>query len=388
MKKIILKKGKEKAIINRHHWIFSGAIDQAPDYEDGEILPVYTSDNVFLGNAYFNSKAKIIGRLISFEETPVEQAIEHSIGQAIELRRKYVISPLTNAYRLINGEGDRLPGLIVDAYADCLVIQISTLGMEKLKPLIINRLIEKFKPRSIIEKSNLPSRKEEGLEEFQSVIYGEQVEDVDILENGLKFSVSILSGQKTGFFLDHRNMRELIRFHSKDKKVLNAFSYSGGFSVYALAGGAKRVDSVDISKQAIGQAKLNAEKNNFNSSEQGFYADDVFQFLRNQPLDYEVIILDPPAFAKKKKDVISACRGYKDINRLALKKMPKGSLLLTCSCSYYIDEELFQKVVFQAAVEANRFVRIIDKHHLAADHPINICHPEGDYLKSLLLYVE
>lgn len=388
MKKVILKKGKEKAIKNRHHWIFSGAVAEAANYADGDVLPVYSAGEEFLGAAYFNSHAKIVGRMLTFDETPIENAIRQKLQAAVQLRNQFFNQDITNAFRLVNGEGDFLPGLVVDRYNDCLVIQISTLGMDRQKALIIETLVNECKPRSIFEKSNLPSRKEEGLNDFQGFVYGEKISEVDILENKRKMHVSLVEGQKTGFFLDHREMRELVKKLSKGKNVLNAFSYTGGFTVAALAGGALRTNSVDISDGAITLARQNVELNGFRSSLQDFVVGDVFQFLRMEELPYDLVILDPPAFAKRKKDVIAACRGYKDINRLAMKKMPKGSILMTCSCSYHVDEALFQKVVFQAAVEAGRNVRIIGRHLLAMDHPINICHPEGDYLKSLLLYVE
>ncbi len=197
-----------------------------------------------------------------------------------------------------------------------------------------------------------------------------------------------MKSQKTGFFLDHREMRQWVRSLSAGKRVLNAFSYTGGFSVYALAGGAKCVDSVDISQEAVEASKRHVTLNGFKAAEQGFICADVFAFLREAAMPYDLVILDPPAFAKRRKDIVPACRGYKDINRLAMQKMPAHSLLLTCSCSHHVDEQLFQKVVFQAAVEAKRKVRIIGKHRLAGDHPVNIFHPESDYLKSLLLYIE
>ncbi|MBS0655614.1 MAG: class I SAM-dependent rRNA methyltransferase, partial [Verrucomicrobia bacterium] len=194
---------------------------------------------------------------------------------------------------------------------------------------------------------------------------------------------------KTGFFLDHREMRQWVRQLAKGKRVLNAFSYTGGFTVYALAGGATRVDSVDISKEAVAKACAHVTLNGFDAESQGFVCEDLFVFLREQAtLPYDLVILDPPAFAKRQKDVVQACRGYKDINRLAMQKMPPHSLLLTCSCSHFVDEELFQKVLFQAALEAGRQVRIIGRHRLAVDHPINIFHPESNYLKSFLLFIE
>lgn len=387
-RKVILKEGKEKAIKNHHHWIFSGAILSLPEFEDGEILPLYSKNEELLGEAYFNKKAKIVGRMLSFGSKKATDTLKEKLLNAIRWRLELFKDQETNAYRIVNGEGDGIPGLIVDRYHDRLVIQVSTLGMEKLKNFVVDILKTELNPKSIYEKSNLPSRKEEGLANFEKLLDGEEVDLVEILENGNKFVVSIKDGQKTGFFLDHRNMRQMVKSLSSGKKVLNCFSYTGGFSIYASSGNATKVDSVDISEKAIEMAKKNASMNNFDLAQMNFYTEDVFQFLRQNELNYDLIILDPPAFAKRQKDIVQACRGYKDINRVTMQKMPKNSLLLTSSCSYHVDESLFQKVIFQAAVEANRFVRIIGRHEMAPDHPINICHPESDYLKSLLLFVE
>ncbi|MBN9377894.1 MAG: class I SAM-dependent rRNA methyltransferase [Chlamydiales bacterium] len=384
--KIILKPGKEKALLNRHHWIFSGAIAESPSMLKGDILPVYSQQKVLLGHAYFNTKAKIFGRMLSFGDANPLQQLFVSLKAAIELREKFFTKE-TNAYRLVNGEGDFIPGLIIDRYQDGLVLQISTLGMEKLKSQVLEFLIKEIRPSFIYEKSTLPSRKEEGLGPVENLLYGELPEEIQISENGLKFLVSPKEGQKTGFFIDHREMRQQVRDLSKDKRVLNCFAYTGGFSVYAASGGAQQVDSVDISDAAMKMAQRNAHLNEL-SVPMKFYTEDVFEFLRRSSLDYDLIILDPPAFAKRQKDIIPGCRGYKDINRVTMQKIPPKSLLLTSSCSYFVDEELFQKVVFQAASEAKRQVRIIGRHRLAMDHPINIFHPEGDYLKSLLLYIE
>jgi len=385
---VVLKSGKEKPVRNRHHWIFSGAVASLPTFTDGDCLPVITGDGEHLGYGYFNRKAKIIGRMLSFDKTAPEAAVTLHLNQALALRRATFESQPTNAYRLVNGEGDLLPGLIIDWYRDTAVIQISTLGMEKLKPIVVEWIQNTLAPRCIYEKSLIPSRHEEGLQDYQGAIFGDvPAHAIEIEENGLRFSVSILHGQKTGFFLDHREMRQMVRGMSKGKRVLNCFAYSGGFSVYAAAGGASAVDSVDISASAMQLAERNMALNGFESSAHHFYTDDVFDFLREKPLDYDLVILDPPAFAKKQKDVVAACRGYKDINRIALQKMPKGSILLTSSCSYHVNEELFQTVIFQAAVEAGRTAKIIGRHRMAQDHPINVCHPESDYLKSLLLYI-
>lgn len=386
--KVILKPGKEKAILHRHHWIFSGAVQELPKFSNGDFLEVYSHSNEFLGTAYFNRQSGIIGRMVSFDETPPRQAIEKCLQAALDCRNSLFADGSTNGYRLVNGEGDFLPGLIVDRYADVLVIQINTLGMHKLKGFIVDWLIGKLKPRTVYEKSESPTRKEEGLKPESGFIYGEQKGSVEIIENGLKFTVNFMEGQKTGFFCDHRLMRQQIRQLAKAKSVLNCFAYSGGFTVYSLAGEAAKVDTVELSELALNDAKRNVALNGFQLDKHGFYQEDVFEFLRKNPLNYQLVILDPPAFAKRQKDVVSACRGYKDINRLALKKMPPQSWLLTCSCSFFVDESLFQKVIFQAAVEAGRKVRIMGRHLMAPDHPINICHPESDYLKSLLLYVE
>lgn len=386
---VILKPGKEKPVRNRHHWIFSGAIAKFPEFANGECLQVCSSTGEKLGWGYFNTKTMISGRMLSFDETLPEDAISKQLEAAIQMRSTLFDHAKTNAYRLVNGEGDLLPGLIVDRYNDVLVVQISTLGMQKFRSMIVEWLVKKLFPRSIYEKSLLPSRKEEGLHDEQGALFGEIPSNgVEIFENGLRFFVSILHGQKTGFFLDHREMRGQVGALAHGKRVLNCFAYTGGFSVYAAQGGAVAVDSVDLSAGAMQLAERNMELNGFASDAHHFYTADVFDFLREKPLDYDIVILDPPAFAKRQKDVVAACRGYKDINRLAMEKMPAASVLLTSSCSYHVNEELFQTVVFQAAVEAGRTVRIIGRHRMAADHPVNICHPESDYLKSLLLYIE
>jgi 23S rRNA (cytosine1962-C5)-methyltransferase len=385
---VILKPGKEKPILNRHHWIFSGAVQHLPHFENGTMLSVQSANGEPLGSAYFNRQAKIIGRMVAFGTDHPTETIKKRIAEAIALRKAFYHPDATNAYRVINGEGDGLPGLIVDVYDDALVLQFATLGMEKLAPLVLDQLTKHYKPKSIFEKSTSPSRKEEGLKEVKRLLQGSDKGLVEIKENGMQFYVDIPGGQKTGFFLDQSAMRQWVRELSQGKRVLNAFCYTGGFSIYALAGGAAWVDSVDISSQAIEMLQKNLVLNGFDSSRAGAHCDDVFKYLRENALNYDLVILDPPAFAKRKGDVVAACRGYKDINRLAMEKMPPKSLLLTCSCSYHVDEGLFQQVLFQAAVEARRSVKILGRHRQAFDHPVDLCHPEGNYLKSFLLYLE
>ncbi len=388
MNAAVLKPGRDKAVRNRHHWIFSGAIRELPDFEDGAILPVRSAEGDLLGHGYFNRKSSITGRMISFGEEPPEAAVRRSVERALALRSRLFDPALTNARRLINAEGDGLPGLIADFYDDVLVLQVATLGMERLKPLIVQLLSDALRPRTILEKSDLPARREEGLGDAEALLAGEPVERVRILEAGVSYWVSLAGGQKTGFYLDQRESRKLVREFAAGRRVLNAFAYTGSFSVCALLGGAVRADSVDSSATAIALAQENFELNGLSAGSGVFFTADVFEFLREPALDHDFVILDPPAFAKKKTDVVAACRGYKDINRLALQRVRAPGLVLTFSCSHFVDETLFQQVVFQAAHEAGRRVRILQKHRQAFDHPVNIYHPETVYLKGFLLYVD
>ena len=388
MNAVILKPGRDKAVRNRHHWIFSGAIREMPDFEDGAVLAVRSSGGELLGHGYFNRKSAITGRMIGFGAEPPEAAVRASLERALALRAAFFDPAATNARRLVNAEGDGLPGLIADLYDDVLVLQVATLGMEKLKPIVVEVLGAALRPRAVLERSDLPARREEGLEPVEAQLAGEAVDRVRILEAGIPFWVGLARGQKTGFYLDQRESRRLVRETAAGRRVLNAFSYTGSFSVSALLGGAVRADSVDSSEPAIAMAQDNFELNGLAADAGLFFTADVFEFLREPALDHDYIILDPPAFAKKRTDVVAACRGYKDINRLAFQRVRTPGLVLTFSCSHFVDETLFQQVVFQAAHEAGRRARIIQKHRQAFDHPVNIYHPETAYLKGFLLYVD
>jgi len=388
MKAVVLKPGRDKAIRHRHHWIFSGAVRDLPDFEDGAVLPVRASDGELLGHGYFNRKSSITGRMVSFGEEPPEAAVRRSLDRALALRDRSFDPAVTNARRLVNAEGDGLPGLVADLYDDVLVLQVATLGMEKLKPLVVDHLAAALKPRAIYERSDLPARREEGLGDVEARLAGEAVDRVRILEGGIPYWVVLTSGQKTGFYLDQRESRRLVRECAAGRRVLNTFAYTGSFSVCALLGGAVRADSVDSSAPAMALARENFELNGLPADAGLFFTADVFEFLRQPALDHDFIILDPPAFAKKRTDVVAGCRGYKDINRLALQRVRAPGLVLTFSCSHFVDEGLFQQVVFQAAHEAGRRVRILQKHRQAFDHPVNIYQPETAYLKGFLLYVD
>lgn len=384
---IVLKKGREQSVLNRHHWIFSGAIDSYPDnFQDGEIYPVLSADGQVLGHGYFNRRCSVAGRLLSFGPANPYQSLKENLVQAIDLRKK--VYPSAEAVRLVNGESDHLPGLIVDRYGTGLVIQVSTLGMEKLKEAVVRELTSLLNPGFIYEKSVLPARKEEGLEEAEGLLFGRLEEPVEVQENGLKFKIFLSQAQKTGFFLDQRHMRELVRHLSSGRKVLDGFSYTGGFALAALKGGAREVELVDYSKKALEIARENLILNGFSEESFKLVNEDMFSFLEaRKSLDHELVILDPPAFAKKKADLKRAIKAYRRLNALAMSKMKPGSFLLTFSCSYYVEPSLFQKIIFQAALEAGREARIIQRHRMAFDHPVSIFHPESDYLKGLLLYL-
>jgi 23S rRNA (cytosine1962-C5)-methyltransferase len=388
MKAVVLKPGRDKAIRHRHHWIFSGAVRDMPDFEDGAVLPVRAADGELLGHAYFNRRSSITGRMVSFGEEPPEAAVRRSLDRALALRDRSFDPAVTNARRLINAEGDGLPGLVADLYDDVLVLQVATLGMEKLKPLVVDHLAAALRPRAVYERSDLPARREEGLGDVEALLAGEAVDRVRILEGGIPYWVVLTSGQKTGFYLDQRESRRLVRECAAGRRVLNTFAYTGSFSVCALLGGAVRADSVDSSAPAMALARENFELNGLPADAGLFFTADVFEFLREPARDHDFIILDPPAFAKKRTDVVAGCRGYKDINRLALQRVRAPGLVLTFSCSHFVDEGLFQQVVFQAAHEAGRRVRILQKHRQAFDHPVNIYQPETAYLKGFLLYVD
>jgi len=387
MKQVILKPGREKALLQRHPWIYSGAVASFPQFENGEVLPVYSASGEFLAQAYFHTENTISGRVLTFQNEPIEEAIDRGIQEALFLREKMFDRMLTNCYRLINAEGDHLPGLVVDIYDDLAVVQINTCGMHRLAPLIVEKLVKKLHLRGIFEKSHSSARRKEGLPDRIAPLWGECPKEILVKENGLSFLVNIEGGQKTGFFLDQREMRGLVGKLSKNKHVLNCFSYTGGFSIAALKAGAESVTSIDSSEQACTYAKENTLLNHFDLRSHTVVCSDVFSYLEQANKRFDLVILDPPAFAKKRQDVNEACKGYKEINRRAFQMMPPDSYLLTSSCSHFIDSNLFQQVIFQAALEAGRKAAICSRHIQATDHPISLFHPEGSYLKSLLLHL-
>ena len=392
MEQLIIKKGKERAFTNRHPWIFSGAAQQVPEVENGEIIEIRSHDDRLIGYGFYAPGNQIICRVFEYTKTPIDVVAADYWKQKIEaayaLRQKFVISPQTNAYRLLNAEGDFFPGIIADVYDNTVVVQLLIRGVEKIKPIIIEAL-ESLGFAHIYAKSKSVSGRLEGVETPKQWIGStEGKTEIEIVENGNKFKVDIENGQKTGFFLDQRDSRQLIAHYSKNASVLNTFSYSGGFSVYALKAGANLVHSVDSSKQAIELANTNVTLNGYNQTKHEGIAEDVFSFLKKSETPYDVIVLDPPAFAKTAKAVKNAARGYKELNLMAFRKIKPGGVVFTYSCSQKITRDLFRKIVFGAAADANRNIRILHQTTQPEDHPINIYHPENEYLKGLVLYVE
>ncbi len=387
---LTVKSTGEIHLRNRHHAIFQSAITSPPAAEDGSIVEVKSVKGEFLCYATYNSEAYICGRAIAFDRGDPMETLRRNISRAVAMRKSLAGTEDTNCWRLINAEGDGIPGLIVDQYGDIIVMQLTTMGMDKLRDWIADLLFGLCKPKAVFEKSTGGSRKKEGLEPKEGWVKGEGPAKFEVKERGLKYVIDIAGSQKTGFFLDQREMRTLVRTYAKGRTVLDCCSYVGGFSVNALAGGALAADAVDYDQVAIARAKEHVKLNGLNTEAFGAYPNDTFEFLRKRPMPrkYDFIVLDPPAFAKRSTDLEPAKKAYTDMNRMAFDILPANSLLLTCSCSYQMDQQLFQTAIFHAARQAKRFVRIIQRHRHAVDHPINLYHPEVDYLKSLLLWVE
>ncbi len=392
MKKLTLRKGKDASPRRRHPWIFSGAIKKKNETpEDGEAVEVYTYDGQYLATGHYQSGRSIVVRLCAFEPTDLGSDFwNQRIQQAYDYRRLVgVPTAATNCYRLLHGEGDGLPGLIVDVYGTTAVIQCHAIGMHK-HIADISQALQKVLGKELqaaYDKSaeTLPDRYADSMENGYLFGAGEVGE---VLEYGHRFWVDWERGQKTGFFLDQRENRHLLQQYVKDKKVLNAFCYSGGFSIFALAAGASSVDSVDVSKKAIEWTDRNVELNAPYSGTHRSFAEDVLQFLRKEEDPYEVMVIDPPAFAKNISKRHNAVQGYKRLNVLALRRLAPGGVLFTFSCSQVVDDRLFYNTLVAAAIEAKRKIRVMHRVSQPADHPVSLFHPEGAYLKGLVLWVE
>ena len=388
-KRIILKKGSEEFLKRFHPWVFSGAISKMDPCEDGDLVTVYTHAGELIGNGHYQL-GSIAVRMLCFDDTIIDGDYYYNRLLAAYNTRVSLnlIRDDNNSFRLVHGEGDFLPGLVVDIYGNTAVMQAHSPGMHFARNTIAEALVKL--PEGIVK--NVYYKSETTLPyitrdtENYYIIGGY---DTNIaLENGLKFHVDWLRGQKTGFFVDQRENRSLLEKYAKGRKVLNMFCYTGGFSFYAMRGGAQAVHSVDSSSKAISLTRENVELNFPGDTRHEAFAEDAFKFLNEMDNSYDLIILDPPAFAKHKSALKNALIGYRKINAKAFEKIQKGGILFTFSCSQAVSKEQFRLAVFSAAAQSGRKVRILHQLTQPADHPINIYHPEGEYLKGLVLYVE
>ena len=391
-KNIYLKRGKDESLKRFHPWIFSGAINKMDEgIAEGDIVKVFSQKGDFMAVGHYQ-KGTIAVRVLSFDDIAIDDAFwETRIASAFNMRKSIGIAdnPANNTYRLVHGEGDYLPGLVIDCYGPTAVVQAHSVGMHYSRQAVCQALLKVMGDRikNVFYKSEttLPYKADLGQED--GFLYG-NTDDNTAVENGLKFHIDWLKGQKTGFFVDQRENRSLLESYAKDRSVLNMFCYTGGFSVYAMRGGAKLVHSVDSSAKAIELTKANIAMNFPGDNRHEAICDDAFKYLDSHNDKYDLIILDPPAFAKHRSALHNALKGYIRLNVLGLKRIKHGGILFTFSCSQAVSKEQFRTAVFTAAAQANRQVRILHQLHQPADHPINIYHPEGEYLKGLVLYVE
>ena len=389
--KIYLAKGKEHSLLRFHPWVFSGAIKRIEgEPAEGDVVEVFTNRGEFLGMGHFQP-ASISVRIFSFQQQePNQDFWTGKIRKAYNYRQQAGILALagTDTYRLVFAEGDEMPGLIIDMYGDTAVLQAHSVGMFNHREKIVQALRDVLgdKLKAVYDKSQETLPAKSGIEAQNGYLFGEAAEAKIVQENGQKFLVDWVNGQKTGFFIDQRDNRALLGQYSKGKSVLNTFCYTGGFSVYALAAGAELVHSVDVSKKAIALTDKNVELNNLNGAHESF-AVDTFEFLKGKENVYDAIVLDPPAFAKSQNVRHNAVMGYKRLNAEAISKIKPGGILFTFSCSGVVSAELFSSTIMAAAIDAGRQVRIMHRLSQPADHPVSIFHPEGEYLKGLVLYV-
>ena len=385
-KRLTLKRGKERVVANRHPWIFAGAVGGESGPADAAIADLVDANGGRLASGFYSSRSEIRLRALTFgEEELTSKLIADRVDAAI-MRRRALLDADTNAVRLINAEGDDLSGLVVDLYNDVAVAEVTNAGLDRIKPIVLDAITRLLKPRLVYLSNDLPARRIEELNTEPQAI-GDGPAATTILENGLRFEVDPASGQKTGFFLDQRENRDLARGLASGKHVLNLFSYTGAFGVYAAAGGATFVENVDGSTVAVDQARRNHELNG-SANVAKFTVADAFAHVRHLAGANErfgLVVCDPPAFAKRRAEVERAARGYKDINLYAMRLLEPNGSMLTFSCSSHMSLDLFQKVIFAAAHDAGRRISFVRRLTAAPDHPVSIYCPEGEYLKGFLL---
>lgn len=397
-KTIILKKGKEDSLQRKHPWVFSGAIYNADEtLQEGDVVRILTANGDFIAVGHWQI-GSIAVRILSFVDEEINVGFyENRLSTALDVRKSIGLlrseeqngTTVNNTFRLVHGEGDGLPGLVIDFYADTAVMQAHSVGMH-CDRLMIAQALKRVMGDELLavyykSETTLPYKAD--LSQENGFILGTSTNDIAV-ENGLKFHIDWLKGQKTGFFVDQRDNRSLLEQYSKGRKVLNMFCYTGGFSVYSMRGGAELVHSVDSSAKAVELVNKNIELNFPNDTRHKAFAVDAFKYLDEMGEKYNLVILDPPAFAKHRDALKQALRGYTKLNARAMEKMPKGSILFTFSCSQAVNKDQFRTAIFAAAMQTGRNIRILHQLHQPADHPINIFHPEGEYLKGLVVYIE
>ena len=385
---LTVKQKRTGPITGFHPWVFSQALVKIPDgIPSGEPVYLRSEKGEFLAAGYFSSYSQIAVRIWGYDkdETIDEAFFARRIEKAYSIRKRYLESPETDAFRIINGENDLLPGLIVDKYADYLVVQFHTAGIESWKEKIIIALEKIMRPKGIYERSDVAVRRFDHLDSVQGLLSGSIPELITIRENGLQFLVDVKHGQKTGFFLDQRDKRKAFTKYVKDASVLNCFSYTGGFSVYALAGGAKKVTSIDSSQAAIDLARENIRLNGFDADKCQFICDDVKPYLRNIGEQFDAIVLDPPAFVKDRRKKKEGIEGYKSINTMAMKALTENGVLVTCSCSNHLSLEEFRFLLSEAGGKVRRSFKILETFTHGIDHPQSVPFTEGEYLKCFFL---
>ena len=386
-----LRRGKSESLRRFHPWIFSGAIHRIPEsLPEGALVRIVDENNKFMALGHYQI-GSIAVRVLSFVERPINAEFwVERLSEAFKVRKSLdLVRPDNDIYRLVHGEGDQLPGLIIDVYGQTAVMQAHSVGMHCCRQEIAEALIEacEGEVKHVYYKSETTLPYKADLHQENGFLVGGDETNV-ATENGLKFHIDWLKGQKTGFFIDQRENRKLLESYSKGKSVLNMFCYTGGFSIYAMRGGATQVHSVDSSSKAIDLTRANAELNFPGDNRHEAFAEDAFKFLEKAGGDYDLVILDPPAFAKHKGALHNALKGYTRLNSIAFQKIRKGGIVFTFSCSQAVNKDQFRLAVFTAAAQSGRHVRILHQIHQPADHPINIYHPEGEYLKGLVLQVE
>lgn len=394
MIEVILKKGKEKAVLHRHPWVFSGAIEKVNGKPaNGDIVKLIDAKGGFMAYGFYNDQSRVALRLLEWDEAVAvdEQWFREKVAVAVEGRSSLLVAGVTNTCRLIFSESDYLPGLIVDKYADHLAVQVLTSGIEKMMPCIIDELQRLLKPESIFDKSDASSRNHEGLQTQNIVLAGNHPpERVEVIENGIKYNINIAEGQKSGFYCDQRDNRKIVAAYAKGKKVLDCFSYTGGFTLNSLQSGAAAVTAVDSSVLAVDTLKENVLLNKFDAAKVTTIPSDVNKQLRKFREEgelFDIVVLDPPKYAPSRSALDKASRAYKDLNRLGMLLLNRGGLLATYSCSGAMDMETFKQVLAWAALDAGKQVQFIHQFCQPEDHPVRSSFPEGEYLKGLLCRV-